>query len=76
MLIITSENPITRLDIKEIKKTAKKSFLLMTMFYCIRKPLKCKYLASGGQGDSFRENHPPGPPTKAFGIPQLLLKRR
>jgi hypothetical protein len=22
--------------------------------------------ASGGQGDSFRENCPPGPPTKAF----------
>jgi hypothetical protein len=22
--------------------------------------------ASGGQGDSFRENRPPGPPTKAF----------
>jgi indolepyruvate ferredoxin oxidoreductase alpha subunit len=24
------------------------------------------YYASGGQGDSFRENRPPGPPTKAF----------
>jgi hypothetical protein len=26
----------------------------------------CNFFASGGQGDSFRENRPPGPPTKAF----------
>jgi hypothetical protein len=27
----------------------------------------CKFFfASGGQGDSFRENRPPGPPVKAF----------
>ena len=31
----------------------------------IKKMLK-DYFASGGQGDSFRENRPPGPPAKAF----------
>jgi len=25
-----------------------------------------QFYASGGQGGSFRENHPPGPPAKAF----------
>jgi hypothetical protein len=31
-------------------------------------------LASGGQGGSFRENHPPGPPAKAFNKTNAFYK--
>jgi non-ribosomal peptide synthetase component F len=52
--------------IQLLHKIAAEPKKLLKEYRPTRKRLVKKSFASGGQGDSFRENRPPGPPAKAF----------
>jgi archaemetzincin len=58
----TKTDPIERYK-KLVQFFEKNSFNKETQF--CKKSIKALNSASGGQGDSFRENRPPGPPAKA-----------
>ena len=48
--------------------------IILCCSFLARLGARCSHQTRGGdQGDSFRENRPPGPPAKAFDYFQLLF---